>query len=648
LTNNGIYYSYIRTMKAQEEEQEAAATPPAEPQRQQTDAEVKELSRAILELSSPGQADDTGGREDGDVVDQIHDKKKEQPVKGVAAAAATIHDPENSKEQNHNIHGEKSEDSKDKKNSENPAGSSEFPGPPPSGLSRTNIAAGSHRVGAFQVGYNGRRRAANNNPVQGEEDVETGQDTSTEEFQQEEGNGMLLANLVTREELHEEFRSELIRESIVATPLDEKEQKDDIQNRSTNYKWMVLGAIIVAVGVFLAIFFSVREEGDDDELPGEFPTLSPTEPGTPTPTMSPTPMPTLSGEQETLLVYLKTISPDGGVLLEDIDSPQYQAFLWLSSMNMFTPSNSLNETYALVTMYHATDGDNWINNKNWLESEDTCEWATNSPATQCLSGRWVWLDIPSNNLRGSLPREIGLLSSLHKINLEGNYLEGALPPELFSGTKGQTLRTLNLGGNSFTGSLPPEVGRLTLLEELRLEFNRIKGPLPTEIGNLANLIVFTTERCVFTGTIPSEIGRLGRLEEWGECPSTTNTCVLSIWVPYVFLLSFPRTDMRLAALSGTIPETIGSMSSLRHIDFAGLLSKKAGFNGTSLPEGLYDLTQLTNLQLIRCGLGGTISSQIGKLTNLRVMQYRKSPSVKMIRVRLEIEKISYPRMVSFY
>jgi hypothetical protein len=83
--------------------------------------------------------------------------------------------------------------------------------------------------------------------------------------------------------------------------------------------------------------------------------------------------------------------------------------------------------------------------------------------------------------------------------------------------------------------------------------------------------------------------------------------------------------MRLAGFVGSIPETIGSMTSLRHIDFAGLISTGGGMNGTAIPQGLYGLTQLTNLQFIRSGVGGTISSQIGSLTNLRVLHFGKSP-----------------------
>jgi hypothetical protein len=80
-----------------------------------------------------------------------------------------------------------------------------------------------------------------------------------------------------------------------------------------------------------------------------------------------------------------------------------------------------------------------------------------------------------------------------------------------------SLRYLTLDGNSLVGSLPTEIGHLTSLLELKLQNNHMNGTLPTEFGNLENIRVFRSERCTFTGTIPTEMGKLTRLEEWGKC-----------------------------------------------------------------------------------------------------------------------------------
>jgi hypothetical protein len=211
-------------------------------------------------------------------------------------------------------------------------------------------------------------------------------------------------------------------------------------------------------------------------------------------------------------------------LEEDPSSPQYQAFLWLGSQNLFTPNGDLHTKYALVTLYFATDGENWSNQEGWLGDGDFCEWYSNSPATVCDStgSDILLLELPSNDLRGTLPDELGLLTAMTSLSLPVNDLVGTLPSTLFSysseeeaSSSSSSLRFLFLDGNTLTGTMPSEIGKMTMLQEIHLVNNRLSGYLPTEIGNLENLRVFSTEWCAFNGTIPSEIGRLTRLDEFG-------------------------------------------------------------------------------------------------------------------------------------
>ena len=70
---------------------------------------------------------------------------------------------------------------------------------------------------------------------------------------------------------------------------------------------------------------------------------------------------------------------------------------------------------------------------------------------------------------------------------------------------------LNLYNNNLTGTIPSEIGYLSSLTRLDLTYNQLTGNIPSEIGNLTNLTFFSLKDNAFNGTIPSEIGNLTNL-----------------------------------------------------------------------------------------------------------------------------------------
>ena len=99
------------------------------------------------------------------------------------------------------------------------------------------------------------------------------------------------------------------------------------------------------------------------------------------------------------------------------------------------------------------------------------------------------------------------------LSIAGQGLDGTLPTELFQYTN---VTSINLGSptgdiNQVSGTLPTHIGLLTDLTSLILYRNRFSGTLPTEIGlltRLANLQLYTNQ---LSGTLPTEIGRLTQL-----------------------------------------------------------------------------------------------------------------------------------------
>ncbi len=85
------------------------------------------------------------------------------------------------------------------------------------------------------------------------------------------------------------------------------------------------------------------------------------------------------------------------------------------------------ECQALVTLYYATDGDNWKNNTNWLDM--------NKPASTWYgvtveNGNVTKLGLTSNKLSGPIPSELDQLNNLIIMNLNDNQLSGPIPAEL--------------------------------------------------------------------------------------------------------------------------------------------------------------------------------------------------------------------------
>lgn len=89
----------------------------------------------------------------------------------------------------------------------------------------------------------------------------------------------------------------------------------------------------------------------------------------------------------------------------------------------------------------------------------------------------VWHD---ENLRGYIPEEIGLLTSLTYLDLGENSIQGTLPNGLFSCT---ALDNLILHSNRLNGTIPQEFSQLSNLFKLFLGDNQLTGTIPTEIGS---------------------------------------------------------------------------------------------------------------------------------------------------------------------
>ena len=72
------------------------------------------------------------------------------------------------------------------------------------------------------------------------------------------------------------------------------------------------------------------------------------------------------------------------------------------------------------------------------------------------TGRATHLELPSSQLRGSIPAELGLLANLEELILSSNDLSGTIPSSLGQLTN---LEWLYLDGNDLSGSIPSALGQ---------------------------------------------------------------------------------------------------------------------------------------------------------------------------------------------
>ncbi|RUA16012.1 MAG: hypothetical protein DSY55_05000 [Clostridia bacterium] len=148
------------------------------------------------------------------------------------------------------------------------------------------------------------------------------------------------------------------------------------------------------------------------------------------------------------------------------------------------------ECNELVAFYDDAGGNNWTNNNGWKQTNTPCSWY----GVYCESGHVHTLDLPNNNLDGSL-RDVNL-PELTRLNLGSNHLAGNIPN--FSHTL--HLKTLYLYSNQFTGTIPNF--SLSELERLYLEDNQLSGSLPffSGIPNVQFLYLYSNQ---LTGSIPA-------------------------------------------------------------------------------------------------------------------------------------------------
>ena len=301
---------------------------------------------------------------------------------------------------------------------------------------------------------------------------------------------------------------------------------------------------------------------------------------------------------------------------------------------------------ALVALYNATDGPNWVNSENWLTDAPLRDWYGVSTD---VSGRVVQLRLTRNHLSGPIPPSLGGLANLTRLTLEENALTGPIPPSLGSLAN---LTTLGLWGNQLTGPIPPSLGGLANLTRLTLEQNALSGAIPPELGNLTDLNELWLARNDLSGAIPPELGGLANLTELG-----LGSNQLTGPIPQSFLRLDRLRDFRIGgnkslcvpgsasfvAWLGGIENRDDSESLCNAADLAALKQlyeaasgaawiESAGWSSDGTVEEWHGVTadslgRVTALDLTRNGLAGRLPNSLVHMAHMTELRIGGNPDL---------------------
>ena len=178
------------------------------------------------------------------------------------------------------------------------------------------------------------------------------------------------------------------------------------------------------------------------------------------------------------------------VSITPIDNSINLGNLTISSNAVLNPEKSMvlkaegivdTDSLALVALYNSAGGLNWTNNNNWLVGPiDTWYGVT------IENGRVISIELRWNNLVGYLPDEIGELSALISLYLNGN--------------------------RNMSQSIPSSIGNLRNLKELDLYYGLYSGTIPESLWSLSNLEYIDLGNNQLSGIIPSTIGQFTKLK----------------------------------------------------------------------------------------------------------------------------------------
>lgn len=228
--------------------------------------------------------------------------------------------------------------------------------------------------------------------------------------------------------------------------------------------------------------------------PSESPTMSPTT--TAVPTQSPSTSPTFT-KGGNFTDIMSRVSPS---TVDKISNPytlQNSAFRWIIEDDLYFTydEDRIIQRWVLALFSMAlppTAGSNRALQENvfanWMEDTHECTWAvsSNDRLAECDDNDVLRSLVFSNaNLEGRLPTELYLLTSLRRLVLSGNEMDGRLDGRI--GSLDQLGKHTKPLRHPFAKNRISRLRFVFVTEELTLNHNMLTGTIPTQISKLRSL-----------------------------------------------------------------------------------------------------------------------------------------------------------------
>ena len=162
---------------------------------------------------------------------------------------------------------------------------------------------------------------------------------------------------------------------------------------------------------------------------------------------------------------------------------------------------ALLQRYVLWLLYHATGGESWSNSaaNGWIPETHKGADVCNLADVECSGSGVATLYLENDFLRGFLPTELGFLTTLTYLDVDGSGLT-TIPTEL---GRLSNLYFLSMRSSGLSGTIPSELGLLTNLDYLFLDSNSLTGTITTELAQATDLFRVFLHNTRLTGQVPS-------------------------------------------------------------------------------------------------------------------------------------------------
>ncbi|KAH9714634.1 protein kinase domain-containing protein [Citrus sinensis] len=277
--------------------------------------------------------------------------------------------------------------------------------------------------------------------------------------------------------------------------------------------------------------------------------------------------------------------------------------LFIAAATANTSTITTDRDALLALKAHITHDPTNFFAKNWNTSISFCNWT--GVTCDVHSHRVTVLNISRLNLTGTIPSQLGNLSSLQSLNLSFNRLSGSIPSAIFTM---YTLKYVSFRENQLSGAFPSFIFNKSSLQHLDFSQNTLSGEIPANIcSNLPFLEYISLSKNMFHGGIPSALSKCTYLQ---ILSLSFNDFSGAIPKDIGNLTKLMELYLGRNRLQGEIPREFGSLAELE------LMSLRESNLQGGIPQELGNLAKLEMLQLFQNNLTGAIPKEIGNLTKL--------------------------------